>query len=51
MTDTGLECKYDPQNGIAQVVRSEMKGVAIIFQDDHVIHQGLAYRRLLSLQG
>src|SRR6202011_3310889 len=36
-TDTGLEGKYDPQNGIAQVVRGEMKGVAIIFQDDHVV--------------
>jgi hypothetical protein len=35
--DTGLEGKYDPQNGIAQVVRGEMKGVAIIFQDDHVV--------------
>jgi len=36
-TDTGLEGKYDPQNGIAQVVRGEAKGVAIIFQDDHVV--------------
>ena len=36
-TDTGLEGKYDPQNGIAQVVRGEMKGVASIFQDDHVV--------------
>ena len=36
-TDTGLEGKYDPQNGIAQVVRGEYKGVAIIFQDDHVM--------------
>jgi len=34
-TDTGLEGKYDPQNGIAQVVRGEAEGVAIIFQDDH----------------
>ena len=36
-TDNGIEGKYDPQNGIAQVVRGEMKGVAIIFQDDHVV--------------
>lgn len=36
-TDTGLEGKYDPQNGIAQVVSGEAKGVAIIFQDDHVL--------------
>ena len=36
-TDTGLEGKYDPQNGIAQVVRGEAQGVAIIFQDDHVV--------------
>ena len=36
-TDTGLEGKYDPQNGIAQVVRGEAEGVAIIFQDDHVV--------------
>jgi hypothetical protein len=36
-TDTGLEGKYDPQNGIAQVVRGEYQGVAIIFQDDHVV--------------
>ena len=50
-TDTGLEGKYDPQNGIAQVVRGEMKGVAIIFQDDHVIHVGSTdWRLLLSLQ-
>jgi histidine triad (HIT) family protein len=34
-TDTGLEGKYDPQNGIAQLVRGEDSGVAIIFQDDH----------------
>ncbi len=39
-SDTGLEGKYDPQNGIAQVVRGEMKGVAIIFQNDHVISPG-----------
>src|SRR6266513_6308848 len=36
-TDTGLDGKYDPQNGIAQVVRGEYQGVAIIFQDDHVM--------------
>ena len=36
-TDTGLDGKYEPQNGIAQLVRGEMKGVAIIFQDDHVV--------------
>ena len=36
-TDTGLEGKYDPQNGIAQVVRGEYQGVAIIFQDAHVV--------------
>ena len=36
-SDTGLNGKYDPQNGIAQVVRGEYQGVAIIFQDDHVM--------------
>lgn len=36
-TDTGLEGKYDPQNGIAQVMRGDVKGIAIIFQDDHVV--------------
>jgi len=29
-TDTGLDGKYDPQNGIAQVVRGEYQGIAII---------------------
>ena len=36
-TDTGLEGKYDPQNGIAQLIRGEDSSVAIIFQDDHVL--------------
>ena len=36
-TDTGLDGKYDPQNGIAQLIRGEDKTVAIIFQDDHVL--------------
>src|SRR5207237_3705471 len=36
-SDTGLNGKYDPQNGIAQVVRGEYQGVAIIFHDDHVM--------------
>src|SRR6266404_7351907 len=29
-TDTGLDGKYDPQNGIAQLIRGEYQGVAII---------------------
>src|SRR5205814_9901513 len=36
-TATGLGGKYDPQNGIAQVVRGEHQAAAIIFQDDHVM--------------
>jgi histidine triad (HIT) family protein len=36
-TDTGLDGKYDPQNGIAQLIRGEEKSVAIIFQNDHVL--------------
>src|SRR5262249_35513721 len=36
-TDTGLDGKYDPQNGIAQLIRGEDKGVAKIFEDDHVV--------------
>ena len=36
-TDTGLEGKYDPQNGIAQLVRGEGSGEAKIFEDDRVL--------------
>lgn len=36
-TDTGLDGKYDPQNGIAALVRGEDKSVARIFEDDHVM--------------
>ena len=36
-TDTGLDGKYDPQNGIAGVIRGEDKTVAKIFEDDHVL--------------
>ena len=36
-TDTGLDGKYDPQNGIAQLIRGEDKGVAKIFEDEHVL--------------
>lgn len=38
-TDTGLEGKYDPQNGIAQLIRdksSESAG-SKIFEDEHVL--------------
>ena len=35
-TDTGLDGKYDPENGIAQVLRWE-GGVAKIFEDEHVL--------------
>ena len=36
-TDTGLEGKYDPQNGIAQLIRGEDKDVARIFEDEHLL--------------
>ena len=38
-TDTGLEGKYDPQNGIAQVIRDKKgeSGAARIFEDEHVL--------------
>jgi histidine triad (HIT) family protein len=36
-TDTGLDGKYDPQNGIAQLIRGEDKDVAKIFEDAHVL--------------
>jgi len=36
-TDTGLDGKYDPQNGIAALVRGEDKSVARIFENDHVM--------------
>ena len=36
-TDTGLDGKYDPQNGIAQLIRGEDKDVAKIFEDEHVL--------------
>ncbi len=38
-TDTGLDGKYDPQNGIAQLIRDKTKesGVGKIFEDEHVL--------------
>ncbi|MFL6538596.1 MAG: HIT family protein [Chthoniobacterales bacterium] len=38
-TDTGLEGKYDPQNGIAQLIRdkSAEAGRSKIFEDEHVL--------------
>ena len=36
-TDTGLDGKYDPQNGIAQLIRGEDKDVAKIFENEHVL--------------
>ncbi len=36
-TETGLEGKYDPQNGIAQLVRGEKRPEAKIFEDEHVL--------------
>ena len=38
-TDTGLEGKYDPQNGIAQVIRDKKgeTGAARIFENEHVL--------------
>src|SRR5438477_9532719 len=36
-TDTGLDGKYDPENGIAQLIRGDDIGVTKIFEDDHVI--------------
>ncbi len=38
-TDTGLEGKYDPQNGIAQLIRdkSTESAASKIFEDDHVL--------------
>ncbi len=36
-TDTGLEGKYDPQNGIANLVRGDNDGEAKIFEDEHVL--------------
>ena len=36
-TDTGLEGKYDPKNPFARLVRGEEKGVAKIFEDEHVL--------------
>src|ERR1044071_2482200 len=36
-TDTGLEGKYDPENGIAQLVRGVGSGEAKIFEDDRVL--------------
>ncbi len=35
--DTGLDGKYDPQNGIAQLVRGEARDEAKIFEDEHVL--------------
>ena len=36
-TDTGLDGKYDPQNGIARLIRAEDKDVARIFENEHVL--------------
>src|SRR5690242_4355229 len=38
-TDTGLEGKYDPQNGIAQLIKdkSAESAVSKIFEDEHVL--------------
>src|SRR3954447_12561922 len=38
-TDTGLEGKYDPENGIAQLIRDKTaeSGVGKIFEDEHVL--------------
>ena len=38
-TDTGLEGKYDPQNGIAQLIRDKSAAAAAskIFEDDRVL--------------
>ena len=38
-TDTGLEGKYDPQNGIAQLIRdkSAESAASKIFEDEHVL--------------
>lgn len=38
-TDTGLEGKYDPQNGIAQLIqdKSAEAGRSKIFEDEHVL--------------
>lgn len=38
-TDTGLEGKYDPQNGIAQLIRDKSAEAAVskIFEDDRVL--------------
>ena len=38
-TDTGLEGKYDPQNGIAQLIqdKSAESGRSKIFEDEHVL--------------
>jgi histidine triad (HIT) family protein len=38
-TDTGLEGKYDPQNGIAQLIRDKSAEAAAskIFEDEHVL--------------
>src|SRR5215813_3867594 len=38
-TDTGLDGKYDPQNGIAQLIKdkSAESAASKIFEDDHVL--------------
>jgi histidine triad (HIT) family protein len=36
-TDTGLDGKYDPQNGIAQLIQGKSPDVAKIFEDEHVL--------------
>ena len=38
-TDSGLDGKYDPENGIAQLIRDKSKeaGVGKIFEDEHVL--------------
>src|SRR6476469_344909 len=38
-TDTGLEGKYDPQNGIAQLIQDKSAELAVgkIFENEHVL--------------
>src|SRR5438874_1676750 len=38
-TDTGLDGKYDPENGIAQLIKDKTaeSGVGKIFEDEHVL--------------
>src|SRR6476469_9577962 len=38
-TDTGLDGKYDPENGIAQLIKDKTAELAVgkIFEDEHVL--------------